>query len=66
MVFFAVNELHLDFDTALYKESASRLMLMLNQYDLVNIGEDGMMTLSDIELIENRGKNGRRKRTTED
>ena len=52
MAFFAVHELHLTFEQALFKESASRIMLMLNQSALNNVGDDKVMTLSDIEEIE--------------
>ena len=47
-----MHELGLDFDKTLYEVPASRIMLMLNQHDLVNIGEDKMMTLSDMEAMK--------------
>lgn len=58
MAYFGTHELGLDFDKALYEVPASRIMLMLNQHSLVNIGEDKVMTLSDIEAMEELKKNG--------
>ena len=52
MTYFAVKELGLTFDDALYNESASRIMLLLNQHSLSNLGEEKMMTLMDIEAME--------------
>lgn len=52
MVYFAVHDLGLTFHQALYVEPAPRLMLMLNQNALVNMGEEKVMTLSDIEALE--------------
>lgn len=60
LTYFAVHDLGLSFEQALFEEAASRLMLLMNQHTLVNVGEEKMMTLEDMELI-----NGRRKRTTQ-
>lgn len=51
MAYFGTHELGLDFDETLYVVPVSRLMLMLNQHSLVNVGEDKMMTLSDMEAM---------------
>ena len=56
MVYFATHDLGLDFDKALFGEPASRIMLMLNQHSLVNLGDEKMMTLLDIEAIEANGR----------
>lgn len=56
MTYFAVKELGIPFNEALFNESASRLMLLLNQHSLCNIGDDKMMTLSDLEIAEERKK----------
>lgn len=52
MSYFAVHDLGLSFQQALFVEPASRLMLLMNQNALVNIGEDKVMTLSDIEALD--------------
>ena len=59
MTYFAMHNLGLDFDESLYEVPASRLMLLLNQNAIVNIGEEKCMTLSDIESME-RMKNARK------
>ncbi len=56
MVYFATHDLGLDFDKALFGEPASRLMLMLNQHSLANLGDNKMMTLLDIEALEANGR----------
>ena len=53
-----MHDLGLDFHQALYVEPASRLMLLLNQNAVVNMGEEKCMTLSDLEELEKmKGKN---------
>lgn len=52
MAYFAVKELGLGMEEALYWTPASQLMLMLNQHVVVNAGEESSMTLSDIELAD--------------
>ena len=52
LTYFGTHELGLDFDKTLYEVPASRLMLMLNQHSLVNIGDEKVMTLSDMEAME--------------
>lgn len=52
MAYFGTHELGLDFDKALYEVPASRIMLMLNQHAVVNLGDEKCMTLLDIESIE--------------
>ena len=52
MAYFAVHDLGLSFQQALFVEPASRIMLLLNQNALVNIGDEHCMTLTDLEQLE--------------
>jgi hypothetical protein len=45
----------MDFDKALFDVPACRIMLMLNQSVVVNMGTDKMMTLSDLEALKQNG-----------
>lgn len=40
------------FDDALYGEPACRIMLLLNQHTLCNLGDEKCMTLDDVEAAE--------------
>lgn len=51
LTYIGMNVLGMSREETLYHAPTSFLMLMLNQHVLVNMGDEKMMTLSDLEKI---------------